>query len=91
MRTGILAGVAAAFLGAAGAASAACPPGQPDGCVNLNLSPKVSQDIVGVDQLSPRPKAAPASVVTAPYTGPTVGINDKVRRAPQIGYRWSFD
>ena len=91
MRRGISAAIGAAFLAAASAASAACPPGQPKGCVDLDLTPNVSQDIVGAELLSPRPKAAPASVVTAPYTGPTVGFSDKVRRAPQIGYRWSLD
>jgi hypothetical protein len=91
MRMGISAAIAAAFLASAIAASAACPPGQPKSCVDLDLTPKVSQDIIGAEQLSPRPKAAPASVVDAPYTGPTVGFSDKVRRAPKIGYRWSLD
>jgi len=91
MRTGILAAIAAAFLAAAGAAWAACPPGQPKGCFDLNLTPKVSQDIIGVERLAPQPKVAPASVVKLPYTGPTVGFSDKVRRAPEIGYRWSLD
>ena len=91
MRMAISAAIAAAFLTAAGTASAACPPGQPKGCANLDLTLKVSQDIVGAEQLSPRPKSAPASVVTAPYTGPTVGFSDRVRRAPEIGYRWSLD
>ena len=90
MRTGIWAAITAVFLTAAGAAAAACPPGQPNGCVNLDLAPKVSQDIVGVEQLSPRPKAAPASAEKTPYTGPTIGFSDKVRRAPEIGYRWSL-
>lgn len=90
MRRGISAAIAAAFLAVAGAASAACPPGQPKGCVNLDLTPKVSQDIIGAEQLSPRPKAAPASVEQKPYTGVTVGFSDKVRRAPEIGYRWSL-
>jgi hypothetical protein len=90
MRRGISAAIAAAVLAAAGAASAACPPGQPKGCVNLDLTPKVSQDIVGAEPLSPRPKAAPASAEKTPYTGVTVGFSDKVRRAPEIGYRWSL-
>ena len=90
MRMGISAAIAAAFLATAGAASAACPPGQAQGCVKLDLTPKVSQDIVGVEQLSPRPKAAPASGEKTPYTGPTIGFSDKVRRAPEIGYRWSL-
>ena len=50
-----------------------------------------TQDIVGGERLAPQPKVAPASAVTVPYTGPTVGFSDKVRRAPEIGYRWSLD
>jgi hypothetical protein len=91
MRMGISAAIAAALLAAAGAASAACSPGQANGCVNLDLAPKVSQDIVGTEPLSPRAKAAPASVEKKPYTGVTVGFSDKVRRAPEIGYRWALD
>jgi hypothetical protein len=91
MRKSISAAIAAAFLTAAGAASAACSPGQANGCVNLDLAPKVSQDIVGTKPLSPRPKAAPAGAAKVPYTGVTVGFSDKVRRAPEIGYRWALD
>ena len=91
MQVGISAAIAAAFLAAAGTASAACPPGQPQGCVNLNLTPKISQDLVGAEPLSVRPKVAPAKAETTPYTGPTVGFSDKVRRAPKIGYRWALD
>lgn len=91
MRMGISAAIAVALLATAGAASAACPPGQAVGCVNLDLAPKVSQDIVGAEPLSPRPKAAPSSAAKVPYTGVTVGFSDKVRRAPEIGYRWALD
>jgi len=91
MRTGIPAAIAAVFLAAAGAVSAACPPWQPKGCVDLDLTPKVSRDIIGAEQLSSRPKAAPASAEKTPYTGVTVGFSDRVRRAPEIGYRWSLD
>jgi hypothetical protein len=90
MRIGIPAAIAAAFLAAAGTASAACPPGQAQGCVNLNLAPKASQDIVAGERL-PGPKATPTSADKQPYTGPTIGFNDRVRRAPQVGYRWAFD
>jgi hypothetical protein len=91
MRIGILATVVAVFVAAAAAASAACPPGKTAGCVNLDLTPKVSQDIIGTEGLSIRPKAAPVSAEKTPYTGPTVGFSDRLRRAPEIGYKWSID
>ena len=91
MRLGISAAVAAALLAAATGAGAACPPGKTQGCVNLDLTPKVSQDIVSTEVLGGRPKVAPASAETAPYTGPTIGFSDRVRRAPEIGYKWSLD
>lgn len=90
MRIGISAAIAAVFLAAASAASAACPPGQAQGCVNLDLAPKTSQDIVATERLS-GPKATSTSSEKRPYTGPTIGFSDRVRRAPQIGYRWAFD
>jgi hypothetical protein len=90
MRIGISAAVAAVLVAAASAASAACPPGHAQGCVDLNLTPKISQDIVGTEGLSVRPKAAPANAEKTPYTGPTIGFSDRVRRAPEIGYRWSL-
>ena len=91
MRIGLPVAIALVFLAAAGAASAACSPGQTPGCVNLDLTPKVSQDIVGTEGLAIRPKVAPASAEKVPYTGPTVGFSDRVRRAPEIGYKWSLD
>ena len=90
MRIGLSAAVAAVFVAAAAAASAACAPGHAPGCVNLDLAPKASQDIVAAEPRS-APKATPTSAAKQPYTGPTIGLNDKVRRAPQIGYRWTFD
>lgn len=91
MRAGISAAVTAAFLVAVGTASAACPPGHAQGCVNLDLAPKASQDIVAAGRPSARPKTVPTSANKAPYTGPTVGFSDRVRRAPEIGYRWAID
>jgi hypothetical protein len=91
MQIGVSITIAVALLAAAGVASAACPPGKTQGCVNLDLTPKVSQDIVGGEGLSIRPKVAPASAEKAPYTGPTVGFSDRLRRAPEIGYKWSLD
>jgi len=46
---------------------------------------------VGTEGLPIRPTATPASTDKQPYAGPTIGLNNRVRRAPQIGYRWTFD
>jgi hypothetical protein len=91
MRAGILAAAAAAFLVAAGAAWAGCPPGPARGCVNLDLAPQTSRDIVAGDRLSAPSKTVPTNAGKSPYTGPTVGFSDRVRRAPEIGYRWAID
>jgi hypothetical protein len=90
MQIGISAVIAAVLLTIAPAALGACPPGRATSCVNLDLAPKASQDIVAAEPFS-GPKATPANTEKTPYTGPTIGFNDKVRRAPQIGYRWTFD
>jgi len=86
--------VAAALLCGAGA-QAACPPGQTRHCsnVDLNVMPEVTQQIISREPVAPAPKkAAPADAVPAqPYTGPTIGVSDQVRRAATIGYRWSTD
>ena len=91
MPISISAAIAAVLVAVAGAASAACPPGKTQGCVNLDLTPKASQDIVASERLPLLPKVAPVSAERGSYTGPTVGFSDKVRRAPEIGYRWSLD
>ena len=39
---------------------------------------------------APLPAPAPVPDAAAPYTGPTVGVSDRVRRAPTVGYRWSL-
>ena len=91
MRAEFSAAVAAALLVASGAAWAGCPPGQARDCVNLDLAPQISRDIVASEAMQVVPKKPPAVEVRAPYTGPTIGINKSVRQAPQIGYRWAID
>ncbi len=91
MRAAVSAAIAAAFVLAAGAAGAACPPRHTGNCVNLDGVPQISQRIVAGEHIAVAPKTAPQAQSEPGYTGPTVGISDKVRRAPTIGYRWSID
>lgn len=75
-----------------GTSWAACPPGKSRNCVNLDLAPQISQQIVAGEPLKVAPKAAPAAAEPAPaYTGPTVGFDPMVRRAPTVGYRWAIN
>ena len=84
---------AAVFLCAVGA-NAACPPGQTKGCttVDLNTVPDITQKIVSREAAAAAAKKGPPEAAAKePYTGPTVGVSDKARRAPMVGYRWSID
>jgi hypothetical protein len=75
---------------------AACPPGQMSGCatpgLNLTGLPQISQQ-AAEQEVAPAAAAkspVPANAAT-PYTGPTLGVSDRVRRAPTVGYRWSLE
>lgn len=94
MRAGVSAAIAAACLLApiaATGAGASCPPGRTRDCVNLELLPQVSRDIVATEPIPAAPRRLPAVEAVAPYTGPTIGVNKSVRQAPEIGYRWAID
>ena len=91
MRAGVPAAIVVAYMLGAGFAWAACPAGQSRDCVNLDLVPQISQDIVAAERLPAAPKRLPVADDKAPYTGPTLGINQRVRRAPEIGYRWAIN
>lgn len=72
---------------------AACAPRASRHCVNLDALPQISQDIVS-DEAVPVPKRQPVAAPAAPsehYTGPTIGLNRHLRRAPEIGYRWAIE
>ena len=77
MRAGIAAAVIAASLLVGGAAWAACAPSRVGNCVNLDLVPQISQQIVADEPIAAPPKtAARAAAETPPaYTGPTVGAD----------------
>ena len=89
MHTRLSAVTIAAVLVMGNGALAACPPGQTRDCVNLDLVPQISQQIVAQEPGTPA-KAGPRADADAPYSGPTVGVAPNVRRAPTVGYRWSL-
>jgi hypothetical protein len=60
-------------------------------CLDLNLVPQITQQIVAGEHLGVPPKTAPAAEPQPAYTGPTVGVSRTVRQAPTVGYRWSID
>ena len=90
MHTRLSAATIAAIFVTGSAALAACPPGQTRNCVNFDLVPQVSQQIVAEEPSAASPKAGPRVKDEKPYTGPTVGIAPGVRRAPTVGYRWAL-
>ena len=71
--------------------NAACLPGTSGKCINFDTLPQISQQVAGKDSATAAAKKAAASSPDAPYTGLTVGVAPNVRRAPTVGYRWSFD
>ncbi len=91
MRTGIAAVVVAASVLDSGFAWSACPSGRWRDCVNLDLVPQISQQIVAGEHLAAPPKTAPVAEFKPAYTGPTVGAAANLRRAPTVGYRWSLE
>jgi hypothetical protein len=60
-------------------------------CIDLNLLPQITQQIVAGEHLAVPPKTVPAADSQPAYTGPTVGVSRTVRQAPTVGYRWSID
>lgn len=91
MRAGVMAAMIAASALASSTAWSACLPGKMRNCVDLDLVPQISQQIVADEHIAAPPKTAPAAAPSAPYTGPTVGAAANLRRAPTVGYRWSLD
>src|SRR6266545_3387407 len=80
MHAGIFAAIVAAALLGPNAAWSACPPGQspagqPRGCLDLNLDPQVTQQVVAGERIATPPKTAPAAAPPPAYTGPTVGVS----------------
>jgi hypothetical protein len=91
MRAGLAAALVAASIFAGGAAEAACPTGAKGHCVDLDLVPQISQQIVATEHIAAPPKVASPVEPQPGYTGPTVGTAKNLRRAPEVGYRWSIN
>lgn len=91
MRAGLVAAIVAASILGGGVAGAACRAGAKGDCVDLDLVPQISQQIVATEHIVAPPKAVPAAEPRPAYTGPIVGAAKNVRRAPTIGYRWSIE
>jgi hypothetical protein len=77
------------YLSAAANAGAACPPKQAKNCVDLDGIPQIAGQIVAGEKYTPPPAKAPFEDATA-ASGPIIGMSDKLRRAPEIGYRWAI-
>jgi hypothetical protein len=90
MHTRLSAATLTAILAAASGAFAACPPGQTRNCVNFDLVPEISQQIVAKEGAPADGKLLRRAEPDKPYTGPTVGVAPGVRRAPTVGYRWAL-
>jgi len=91
MRAGLAVVVVAASILGCGVAAAACRTGAKGDCVDLDLVPQISQQIVATEHIVAPHKEVPASEPRPAYTGPIVGAAKNVRRAPTIGYRWSIE
>lgn len=91
MRAGLAAAFVAASVFVGGHAGAACPVRATGKCVDLDLVPQISQQIVATEHIAAPPKAAPQAEAPPAYTGPIVGAAKNVRRAPTVGYRWSLE
>lgn len=90
MHTRLSAATIAAIFMTGSAALAECPSGQTRNCVNFDLVPQISQQIVSEEPNAAAPKAGPRASADAPYNGPTVGVAPGVRRGPTVGYHWAL-
>jgi hypothetical protein len=91
MRAGLVAAIVAASAFGGSAAGAACPAGARGHCVDLDLVPQISQQIVATEPIVAPRKAVPTVEPQPGYTGPTIGAAKNLRRAPEVGYRWSIN
>ena len=92
MRVLIMAALIVAAGVAGSPADADCTPGPADKCLNLDLLPQISQQIVAREGagLPIKPAVATGQPDTPPYTGPKVGLAKTPRAVPTVGYSWSL-
>jgi hypothetical protein len=91
MRTGISAAIIAASVVGSGAAWADCKSIRARDCVNLDLVPQISDQIVGAEHVNAPPQNTPSVTPIPAYTGPILGVSPTVRQAPTVGYRWAIN
>jgi hypothetical protein len=82
--------IAALLLGST-EGGGACLAGASGKCISFDALPQISQQVAGNDHLAPGARKAAVSGADKPYTGLTIGIAPNLRRAPTVGYKWSFD
>jgi hypothetical protein len=85
---GLTALVAIMLWGAA--AQAACLP-KTQRCYDFSTIPAIGDQIVGQEKLPAAPDKAPPGDGKKFYNGPTFGIANTPRGAPEIGYHWSVN
>jgi hypothetical protein len=74
------------------AASAVCIPTKQHSCaVDLSTIPNIAQEVVGAEKLPTPPEKAAPTLPASGYDGPTIGLSNAARRAPEISYHWSID
>jgi hypothetical protein len=97
-------------LAGAGGALAACPPNNPktakhhhpktrptpapDGCVNLNTVPQISENIVATERTPQATKPGYTPPPETKYEGPTLGLSKPdpaVKPIPTVGYHWALE
>jgi hypothetical protein len=91
MRAGISAAIIAGSVLASAAAGADCRSARSRDCVNLDLVPQISAQIVGSEHIAAPRDNAPAATPVPAYTGPIFGVSPTVRQAPTVGYRWAIN
>jgi hypothetical protein len=91
MRAGISAAIIAGSVMASGAACADCKSIRSRDCVNLDLVPQISEQIVGAEHIAAPQQNAPAASAIPAYTGPIFGVSPTVKQAPTVGYRWAIN
>jgi hypothetical protein len=74
------------------AAFGACLPTKQQHCVDLSAIPNIAQQVVGAEKLpAPSEKTPPPAATSFSYDGPTLGLSNAARRAPEIKYQWQID
>jgi len=69
----------------------ACVPVKQRDCVDLSAIPDIAQQVITPEKAAPRAEKTPPTLPTSTYNGPTLGMSNAVRRAPEVGYHWSID